>query len=65
MSQEAATLRCGIDRAYLGRLERDAKNPTIATIWQIADAWKRGHRSYWLGQRPSRNTKTRIVRYWA
>jgi transcriptional regulator with XRE-family HTH domain len=39
LSQEAAALACGIDRAYFGRLERAAKTPTLTTIWRIADGF--------------------------
>jgi transcriptional regulator with XRE-family HTH domain len=44
LSQEAAALLCGIDRAYFGRLERADKTPTLKTLWRIADG---------LGTRPS------------
>lgn len=37
LSQEAAALACGIDRAYFGKIERAAKTPTLRTVWQIAD----------------------------
>lgn len=39
LSQEAAALACGIDRAYYGRLERAAKSPTLGTVWKIADGF--------------------------
>jgi transcriptional regulator with XRE-family HTH domain len=39
MSQEAAALACGIDRAHYGKLERAVKTPTLATVWRIADAF--------------------------
>ena len=38
LSQEQAALDGGIDRAYLGHIERATKNPTLATIWKVADA---------------------------
>ncbi|HVD40219.1 MAG TPA: helix-turn-helix transcriptional regulator [Solirubrobacterales bacterium] len=38
LSQEAAALACGIDRAYFGKLERADKVPTLTTLWKIADA---------------------------
>lgn len=38
LSQEAAALACGIDRAYFGQLERAIKTPTLRTVWRIADA---------------------------
>lgn len=40
LSQEAAALACGIDRAYFGKIERGAKSPTLGTIWKIADAFE-------------------------
>jgi transcriptional regulator with XRE-family HTH domain len=39
LSQEAAALTCGLDRAYFGRLERAAKVPTLNTVWKIADGF--------------------------
>jgi len=39
LSQEAAALTCGIDRAYFGKLERAAKTPTLTTLWRIADGF--------------------------
>lgn len=38
LSQEAAALACGIDRAHFGKLERATKTPTLGTVWRIADA---------------------------
>jgi transcriptional regulator with XRE-family HTH domain len=40
LSQEAAALACGVDRAYFGRLERADKVPTLTTLWRIADAFE-------------------------
>jgi transcriptional regulator with XRE-family HTH domain len=40
LSQEAAALICGIDRAYFGRLERATKTPTLKTVWRIADGFE-------------------------
>lgn len=39
LSQEAAALACGIDRAYFGKIERADKAPTLRTLWQIADGF--------------------------
>lgn len=38
LSQEAAALAARLDRAYFGKIERGVKNPTLATVWKIADA---------------------------
>lgn len=40
LSQEAAALACGIDRAYFGQLERAIKTPTLRTVWRIADGFE-------------------------
>jgi transcriptional regulator with XRE-family HTH domain len=40
LSQEAAALACGIDRAHFGKLERATKTPTLGTVWRIADAFE-------------------------
>lgn len=40
LSQEAAALACGIDRAHFGKLERATKTPTLKTVWRIADAFE-------------------------
>lgn len=38
MSQEAAALNGGIDRAYFGHVERATKSPTLTMVWKIAEA---------------------------
>jgi transcriptional regulator with XRE-family HTH domain len=40
LSQEAAALKCEVDRAYFGKLERGQKTPTLATLWRIADGFE-------------------------
>ena len=40
MSQEAAALKCKVDRAYFGKVERGEKSPTLGTIWKIADGFE-------------------------
>jgi transcriptional regulator with XRE-family HTH domain len=40
LSQEAAALACGIDRAHFGKLERAVKTPTLGTVWRIAEAFE-------------------------
>lgn len=41
MSQDDLAFAAGIERAYLGYLERGAKNPTVATLEKIARALNR------------------------
>jgi transcriptional regulator with XRE-family HTH domain len=38
LSQEQAALDGGIDRAYLGHIERASKSATIRTVWKMAAA---------------------------
>jgi transcriptional regulator with XRE-family HTH domain len=40
LSQEAAALACGLDRAHFGNLERGVKVPTLSTVWRITDAFE-------------------------
>jgi transcriptional regulator with XRE-family HTH domain len=40
LSQEAAALACGLDRAHFGKLERGVKVPTLSTVWKITDAFE-------------------------
>jgi transcriptional regulator with XRE-family HTH domain len=40
LSQEAAALKCKVDRSYYGKLERAAKTPTLSTVWRIADGFE-------------------------
>lgn len=37
LSQEAAALAVGLDRAHYGKLERADKVPTLTTLWKLAD----------------------------
>lgn len=39
LSQEAAAAEAKVDRAYFGKIERGEKNPTLGTIWKIADGF--------------------------
>ena len=36
MSQEALSAEAGVDRAYLGCLEREQENPTVDVIERLA-----------------------------
>lgn len=40
MTQEDLAFRVGVDRSYMGFLERGEKNPTLKNIAKIADALK-------------------------
>ena len=36
ISQEALALQCGIDRSYLGRIERGEVNITVLNLYELA-----------------------------
>ena len=36
ITQEALTLQCGIDRSYLGRIERGEVNITVLKLYELA-----------------------------
>lgn len=38
MSQETLSGLAGIDRSHLGKIENGVKNPTVETLWKIAEA---------------------------
>lgn len=44
VSQESFADSCGLDRTYISLIERGIRNPTIKTVWTVAEA---------LGKRPS------------
>lgn len=37
ISQENLALKCGLDRTYISLLERGLRQPTISTLFKIAD----------------------------
>jgi transcriptional regulator with XRE-family HTH domain len=38
LSQEAVAELMGVDRAYVSALELGKRNPTVITLWQVAEA---------------------------
>lgn len=40
MTQEDLAFRVGVDRSYMGFVERGEKNPTLATLMRVAKALK-------------------------
>lgn len=38
LSQEAVAERMGVDRAYVSALELGRRNPTVITLWHVAQA---------------------------
>ncbi|MCO8096853.1 helix-turn-helix domain-containing protein [Acinetobacter lwoffii] len=40
ITQESLSLQCGIDRSYMGRIERGEVNLTVEKLYEIASALK-------------------------
>jgi len=40
ITQESISLQCGIDRSYMGRIERGEVNLTVEKLYEIASALK-------------------------
>jgi transcriptional regulator with XRE-family HTH domain len=40
LSQEDLAARIGVDQGYVSKLEAGARNPTIVTVWHVAEALK-------------------------
>ena len=40
ISQEKLALQCGVDRSYMGRIERGEVNITVEKLYQIASVLK-------------------------
>jgi transcriptional regulator with XRE-family HTH domain len=38
LTQAALAVRMGVDRAYVSALELGARNPTVVTLWHVAQA---------------------------
>jgi transcriptional regulator with XRE-family HTH domain len=60
ISQEAFALKCGIDRSHYGGIERGERNPSLGTVFKIADTLgvqpSAIHIRAEQGQRPARNS---------
>jgi transcriptional regulator with XRE-family HTH domain len=38
MSQESLASEAGVDRTYVGGLERGSRNPTLKVLWRLSEA---------------------------
>ncbi len=56
LSQAALAERMGVDRAYVSGLELGQRNPTIVTLWHLAEALGVRLKSFFEEGRPRRGT---------
>ena len=54
LSQAALAARMGVDRAYVSGLELGQRNPTIVTLWHLAEALGAKLGSFFDEERSSR-----------
>ncbi len=54
LSQAELAERMGVDRAYVSGLELDQRNPTIVTLWHIANALGVKVRLFFEEEKPPR-----------
>lgn len=40
ISQESLALECGLDRTFMSKLERGIRQPSLKSLFKIADAFK-------------------------
>jgi transcriptional regulator with XRE-family HTH domain len=52
LSQEALAADAGVDRSYVGRLERGLENPTVSLLERIADTLGAGIVDFFTVPRP-------------
>jgi transcriptional regulator with XRE-family HTH domain len=57
LSQSALAERMGVDRAYVSGLELGQRNPTVVTLWHIAEALGVKLKSFFNEQKPHRRTR--------
>jgi transcriptional regulator with XRE-family HTH domain len=54
LSQAELAQRMGVDRAYVSGLELGQRNPTIVTLWHLAEALGVKLASFFEEEKPSR-----------
>jgi transcriptional regulator with XRE-family HTH domain len=57
LSQAALAERMGVDRAYVSGLELGQRNPTVVTLWHIAEALGVRLQSFFREEKPRRRLR--------
>jgi len=60
LSQAALAERMGVDRAYVSGLELGQRNPTVLTLWHIAEALGVKLRQFFEEERRARRHNRRV-----
>ena len=57
LSQAALAERMGVDRAYVSGLELGQRNPTVVTLWHIAEALGVRLQAFFRDENPRRRPR--------
>ena len=57
LSQAALAERMGVDRAYVSGLELGQRNPTVVTLWHIAEALGVRLQLFFREEKPRRRSR--------
>lgn len=62
LSQAELAERMGVDRAYVSGLELGQRNPTVVTLWHVAQALGVGLAPFFKGEKQQRGSVTGSIR---
>lgn len=57
ITQAALAERTGVDRAYVSSLELGQRNPTVVTLWHVAEALEVRLQAFFEEEKPQRRSR--------